>query len=40
MQSDKTDKHGNPLTYQKRTKISLQGRIVSPLPPPPGGGGY
>jgi hypothetical protein len=27
MQSDKTDKHGNPLTYQKRTKISQQGLV-------------
>ena len=27
MQSDKTDKHGNPLNYQKRTKISQQGLV-------------
>ena len=32
MQSDKTDKHGNPLTYQKRTKISQQGLVPVPEP--------
>ena len=32
MQSDKTDKHGNPLNYQKRTKISQQGLVPVPEP--------
>ena len=32
MQSSKTDKHGNPLTYQKRTKISQQGLVPQPEP--------
>ena len=32
MQSDKTDKHGNPLNYQKRTKISQQGLVPQPEP--------
>ena len=32
MQSDKTDKHGNPLNYQKRTKISQHGLVPVPEP--------
>ena len=34
MQSGKTDKHGKPLTYQKRTKISQQDLVNTEEPEP------
>ena len=34
MESNKTDKYGHPLTYQKRTKISQQDRVNAPEPEP------